>query len=291
MAYAKKSKEEKIEEVKAAQEKLTAALEEMVTGEDWIRWLNYQTKFHKYSANNCMLIVLQNPNATQVAGYETWKKLGRQVMKDEKSIRIFAPIKGARTEQDPATGEDVTRTWLRFMLVGVFDVSQTTGDPLPEAQHPVLLDGEAPEGLYDALAAQVAAAGYALHRGDCRGANGYTDYLARVVKVRDDVSEAQACKTLAHELAHVLLDHEHRGHGAEATITRDRMEVEAESVAYIVCSLHGLDSSGYTLGYVAHWADGSLAKVRETTAKVAEVAKRILDTTEVPAADRELVAA
>ena len=107
-------------------------------------------------------------------------------------------------------------------------------------------------GLWDALALQVKAAGYTLERGDCHGANGCTDHIVRTVRVRDDVSDAQATKTLCHELAHVLLHPD----TAEYFQCRGRCEVEAESVAYLVCQAAGLVTDGYSWPYIAHWSDG-----------------------------------
>jgi antirestriction protein ArdC len=262
--------------VKEAQELLASAVASLVTDEDWKHYLEFQAfqgKFHKYSANNYMLILMQCPHASLVAGYNKWQELGRQVRKGEKGIRILAPMVFKRTETD-SNGDETESKRIWFKVVSVFDISQTDGEPVPFPSAmpgaPVLLDGEAPEGLYDGLAALVAAQGYTLERGDCQGANGYTDFMGKRVRVRDDVSAAQACKTLAHELAHILLDHKTR------EITRDRCEVEAESVAYIVGRLHGLDSTGYSLPYVAHWADGSAEKVKETADKVTKIAEQIL---------------
>ncbi len=108
-------------------------------------------------------------------------------------------------------------------------------------------------------------------RGDCDGANGRTDYLSRTVTVRRDVDDAQAAKTLAHELAHVWLHDPEDGHHH-----RGLAEVEAESVAYIVCHAAGLDTADYTLPYVARWADGDVAKVRATAERVLDAARRAL---------------
>src|SRR5207249_4796746 len=142
--------------------------------------------------------------------------------------------------------DDEPRPVLRgFKIAYVFDIDQTDGEPIADVR-PVLLDGHAPAGLWDSLAAQVVAAGFDLQRGDCRPANGRTDYAARTVTVRTDVTDAQAAKTLAHELAHVLL---HDG-SAYALGCRGLVEVEAESVAYVVASAAGLPTDAYSLPYV-----------------------------------------
>ena len=134
-----------------------------------------------------------------------------------------------------------------------------TATPSSRRPGPVLLEGEAPAGLWDALAAQVAGGRVRSRLGrSLRGANGATNFADRTVTIADQLSHAQAAKTLAHELAHVPL-HD----GTEyATGYRDRAEVEAESVAYIVCQAAGLTTAAYSFGYVAHWSGGDTASSR-----------------------------
>jgi hypothetical protein len=153
----------------------------------------------------------------------------------------------------------------------VWDVSQTAGDPVPERPRPVLLEGEAPEGLWDGLAALVEAEGFAVlrveHEGMIRGANGLTDYAARTVAVRTNMDPAAQAKTLAHELAHVKL---HGPDNPDATRHRGIGEVEAESVALMIGAAHGMDTSSYTIPYVSGWAgsvtDKSPVEVVQATA-------------------------
>jgi len=161
------------------------------------------------------LIGGQAPHATRVAGFRSWQSLGRQVRKGERGIAILAPCtyrsktscsttdSTREQPQDerggPAAPAASGKQLRGFRVVHVFDITATEGDPLPEVA-PVLLTGQAPAGLWAALAGQVAGYGYALERGDCGGANGYTDPRRRVVRVRGDVDEAQVVKTLAHEL-------------------------------------------------------------------------------------------
>ena len=236
-----------------------------------------------------MLIALQAPQATRVAGFRSWQSLGRQVRKGERGLAILAPCTyrpktsscttGSTREQPadegggPAAPAASGRQLRGFRVVHVFDVAQTEGDSLPEVA-PVLLSGQAPVGLWEDLASQVAGYGYALERGDCGGANGYTDPTRRVVRVRDDVDDAQAVKVLAHELGHLQC-----GHVADLSTyltCRGRCEVEAESVAYVVAAAHGLDASGYTFAYVAGWAGGDLTCVRQAAETVTKAARTIL---------------
>lgn len=247
---------------------LEAGVASLVDGDSWKAWLGTQAKFHRYSWNNTLLIMMQKPEATQVAGYRTWQGMGRQVRKGEKSIGILAPIFAKAKD---AEGKDEKRL-VGFRAVSVFDVSQTDGEPLPTSGV-ALVEGDAPAGLWDALAAQVEANGYSLERGECGGANGWTNGTTKTIRVRDDVSDGQAVKTLAHEVAHMMLHMD----GDEAMTHRGIAEVEAESVAFIVAGAHGMDTSGYTFGYVAGWAGSAEADaVRQTGERVVKTAKAII---------------
>jgi len=185
-------------------EQLHASLTEQVgairSGQDWQRWLQVAATFPSYSLNNVLLIAAQRPDATAVAGFGAWQALGRQVDKGSKGIAILAPLtrrsrpdaaaggpgSGPQDQQrsetaGPAAGEQQLGTPSgrggrvgRFKIVHVFDVSDTSGQPLPTRPVPVLLAGQAPQGLWEALASQVQARGFTLQRGDCGDANGLT---------------------------------------------------------------------------------------------------------------------
>ena len=146
---------------------------------------------------------------------------------------------------------------------------------------PVLLEGEAPARLWGALVARVEGAGYRVERAAAPhnpGANGALLYESRRVVVRPDLEPAQAARTLVHELAHALLDH------ATTPVARERAEVEAESVAYVVCAAAGLPPGAYSLPYVARWAGGDLAVVRAAAERVLGCARAILAAVETEAA-------
>ena len=228
------------------------------------------------SASNALLIWAQRPSATQVAGYRAWQAMGRQVGRGESGIRIFAPIARKIEQEDPVTGEsEVARLVKGFRLVSVFDVAQTEGDDLPTAAvHPVLLPGEAPEAMWDELAACVEAAGFVLElveEIDPSGAtNGQTSFLSHVVQIatakRDPASRA---RTLAHELGHCLL------HGDQTT-PRAIAEVEAESVAFLVADSYGMDASAYTVPYISAWGANDPDAVLKTAGRVQRCAAAIL---------------
>ena len=241
---------------------------------------------------NLLLIGAQAPHTTRVAGFRTWQSVGRQVRKGERGIAILAPCTyrpkaaeraepAAPAGQEPATtcGGGVApdaggaRQVRGFRVVHVFATSQTEGAPLPDVT-PTLLTGQAPAGLWDALEGQVLGHGYTVLRGDTGRANGWTDPTSHTVRVSSGVDDAQAVKTLIHELAHL-----EAGHVVDLSTyatCRGRCEVEAESVAYVVAAAHGLDASGYTFAYVAGWAGGDLTCVRQAAETVTKAARTIL---------------
>jgi hypothetical protein len=305
------------EEMRAAREarledlhgQLAGAVETLVTGNDWARALSFAARFRSRSFNNTLLIWAQHqqafeqgrvssPYPTFVAGYRQWQALDRQVDKGQAGYMIFAPVTARFASANPS---DPT-SWRRLAprekrksneversrMVGVkpayvWDVSQTDGAPIPEPPAPRLLEGQAPAGLWEGLAAQVKMAGFDLLQASdasaIGGANGLTDYAARTVSVRDDMPEAARVKTLAHELAHVLL---HGPDNSDAVRHRGIAEVEAESVALMVGAAHGMDTSGYTVPYVSGWASSvkdtsPVEVVKATGERVRKTAIGILD--------------
>lgn len=275
--------------LEALQERLAESVAALVTGEDWQRALAFAARFRSRSFSNSVLIAaahytayiegrVPEPSPTYVAGFRQWHSLGRQVVKGQSGYGILAPVTAryaSRTPADPASwhrldrgakpapGEVVKSRLIALKQTHVWDVSQTDGDPLPEPPRPVLLNGQAPTGLWDGLADQITAQGYELRlvssAASIGGANGLTDFLTREVSVRMDMDDATQAKVLAHELGHCLLHapqpaHAEVGQSAEATMHRGVAEVEAESVALMVGAAHGMDTSAYTIPYVATWA-------------------------------------
>lgn len=201
------------ETVEQLHEQLAHEIANLDDKDAWRRWLSMASKLHRYSFNNVVLTMLQKPDATMIAGYRAWQAMGHQVRRGEKAIKILGPVTRKVELVDRHTGEPIRdsdgRTQYVRQLVGVrpvsvFDASQVD-PPVQTPPEPTLLRGQAPPRLWDLLAELVEAEGFQLIRGDCGGANGLTDYLGREVRVRADVDDAQAVKTLAHELAHVLI--------------------------------------------------------------------------------------
>jgi DNA primase len=271
------------EHLKAAHDKLQSAVEEIVSGGDWKRMMKIASKFHRYSFSNHLMIFLQRPDATVVAGFNKWKSLGRSVKKGEKGIAIFAPCKYRRTIENQDGEEQTLQSIRGFRVVSVFDISQTEGDDIPDldAVRPQLLDGNAPEGIWDALVAQARAAGFEVIRDRKRTENGYCDFLKKEIAVRPNVAPAQALKTLVHELGHALL------HYDGVVRNQEIQEVEVESVAFVVCDALGLDTGDYSFAYVARWSDGFAELVMDTAERVIGCAKQILEGLEVAQPNEE----
>ena len=249
----------------------------MVTGEDWCRSLDVARRFPRYSWWNTIAILTQRPEATRIAGYRAWRRLGRQVRKGECGIRILAPCTCRRLVVDDDTGEDTQVTQLRgFKVVSVFDIAQTDGDPLPEPPPVEVLDGPAPVLVHHQLAALIRAEGFTFLTGAMPDhhprALGVTDFDARTVTVRRGLPPAQRAKTTAHELAHVLLHEPRPGRPARA-----QREIEAESVAYLVLGVHGVEADRYSFGYVTGWSGGDVGLVQATGERVLDCARRVLE--------------
>jgi hypothetical protein len=302
--------------LEALQEQLSESVAALVTGEDWKRALTFAAQFRGRSFGNSMLISAQHfaaynegrvpgPTPTYVAGFHQWLSLGRSVAKGQHGYGILAPVTGrfasftpddanswrrlARNEK-PVSGECARTRMIGVKPTYVWDISQTTGDPVPELPRPTLLQGQAPAGLWDGLADQITA-GFELRlvssAAAIGGANGLTDFLSREVSVRMDMDEAAQVKTLAHELGHVLLHAPPENAlstevAADATLHRGIAEVEAESVALMVGAAHGLDTSSYTVPYVSTWAASVPGKnpvevIQSTAERVRATALGILD--------------
>ncbi len=230
-------------------ELLAAALSSFTSSREWEEYLRVQAKFHSYSFRNAILIAAQFPQATKVAGYRRWRELDRQVVRGARAIRIVAPI---------VAGDGALAG---FRTVAVFDISQTTGSPLPQ---PVsLLSGDDPEGLCAALVSCASKLGFAVEFGSLpSGVNGVCSHAKSLIRIESRNPRLHQAKTLAHELAHACL---HREPGVAVRTA----EIEAESVAYVVCSHFGVDSASFSLGYISDWA-GRGAEAAEAVLVVGE---------------------
>lgn len=255
---------------------LQLAVRKLASEGGWTDLLNLSARFMNYSSLNLLLLFSQacqrGFTPTLVAGYRGWQKLGRQVRRGEKALYIFVPhLKRASPETTGELPDSRKEILVGYRMAGVFDVSQTVGDDLPAIPEPRLLDFElnSADYLVEILGIDLTRRGYRVEFTLLDGVNGVTDFTSRTVRVRSDVARTQQLKTLIHEAAHVQL-HETN------SVSRTLAELEAESCAYVVCRVLGIDSSSYSFPYVARWSHGDVEMLEAVAHNVHRCAKEIL---------------
>lgn len=286
-----KTEKQKVQEIT---EKLEQGIKELFESEKYKTYLNTMSKFHNYSFNNTMLIAMQKPDATLVAGFKAWQKnFDRHVKKGEKGIRILAPapykIKEEQEKLDPVTGEimldkngmpvteEVEIKIPAFRVVPVFDVSQTDGKELPDIGVNELSGSV--EDYEDFMQALTEVSPVPITYEDIDGdAKGYFRTTDHRIAIQEGMSQSQTVKTAIHEVAHAKLHDRERNQDIDAVLDKDRntKEVEAESVAYTVCQHFGIDTSDYSFGYIAGWSSdrdmkelkSSLDTIRKTASEL-----------------------
>ena len=268
-------------------------MKELFESDKYKSYLSTMSKFHNYSFNNTLLIAMQKPEATLVAGYQAWQKnFERHVNKGEKAIRILAPapykIKEESDKLDPVTGEmmfdengmpqkeETEVTIPAFRAVSVFDVSQTDGKPIPELEVNELLSTV--EGYEDFVQALMNISPVPIAFEDIPGdSKGYFSTAEKRIAVQENMSESQTLKTMVHEVAHSMLHDKEVNQSMDIPVKdRNTKEVEAESVAFTVCQHFGIDTSDYSFGYIAGWSSGrnmkelksSLDTIRKTASEL-----------------------
>ncbi len=276
------------ERLTALTERLEKGVQDIFTSGRFAEYLSFMARFHHYSFGNCMLILMQCPHATQVAGYTKWKKeFGRQVKKGERGIQILAPCTKRllvdEEQIDPVTGqtakEQMTVVKTYFKIATVFDVSQTEGKELPSLGVSELTGST--ERYQEIYAKLVDFAPVPVKTEDFPGAaKGYFSYTEQCIVIRPGMSEVQTLKTLTHEIAHSLL-HDPSQVPDQELKKRNEKEVEAESVAFVVCKHFGIDTSDYSFGYVAGWSSGKeLDELKASLDRIKNTAAQIIDTIE-----------
>lgn len=237
---------------------LESGMEELFSSENYKNYLTTMSRFHNYSYGNILLILLQKPDATHVAGYYTWKnKFGRHVNKGEKAIYVLAPVtyKVKKTEdssEENSNGNDEIRI-VAYKSVPVYDISQTSGKPLPSLKIEEL--SKSVDSYSILQQAIISSAGIPIIFKDIAGsAKGYYSRADKSICIKAGMSESQTIKTMIHELAHSIL-HSNRGK------SRSEMEVEAESVAYVVSQYYSVDTAEYSFSYIGSWSAGKGIKL------------------------------
>ena len=295
--------ESRADRVKAITDKLETGIAALFQSETYKAYLSTMAKFHNYSLNNTLLIAMQRPDATLVAGYQAWQKQHqRHVKKGEKGIQIIAPspykAKKEREVLDPATGrpkldaqgkpvrEIVEVEYPAFRVATVFDVSQTEGKELPslgvdELTGKVDSYGKLLSALTEACPVPI---GFEQIES---GAKGYYHTTEHRIALQEGMSEAQTVKTLIHEMAHQRLHSHEKEKPREERLSARSKEVEAESVAYTVCQHFGIDTSDYSFGYIASWSSGKeTAELKESLGKIRDAASEMI--TEIEAKLNEM---
>ena len=277
--------EQKQAEINDMLKRISEGVQAVFESERYKEYLQFASKFTDYSARNTMLINLQKPNATFVAPYGKWRKLGRYVNSGEKGIVIFAPVirevdKYSEVKIDE-NGTEKTITIekpfseITFKKVYVYDVSQTSGKAIPSLADELTgdIDDARKEAIFTALK-KVTGIDFEF-KDISGGAKGYYNSAATRIVIKLGMSDAQTLKTAFHETAHKLL---HDPNLAISTVTspRNEKEVQAESVAFMVAERLGLDTSEYSFPYIASWSDGKeLEELRDCLQEIQDAAKRI----------------
>lgn len=289
--------EKPTEKLKEITDRLEQGITELFDSERYREYLRVMSKFHNYSFNNTLLIAMQKPDASLVAGFSAWKNnFGRNVIKGQKGIKIIAPspykVKQEMKKIDPHTqqpiigkdGKPVTEekeiTIPAYKVVSVFDVSQTEGKELPDiAVDELTGDVERYRDFFAALEkTSPVPIGFEQIPGS---SHGYYHLEDKRIAIQEGMSELQTLKTAIHEIAHAKLhdiDLNAPENEQQPRVDRRTREVEAESVAYTVCQHYGLDTSDYSFGYVAGWSSGrELSELKNSLETIRSAAAEIIN--------------
>lgn len=293
------------QQMKEITERLEQGVKDIFTSEMYTTYLRTMAKFHNYSFNNTLLIAMQRPDATLVAGFNAWKnKFNRYVKKGEKGIQIIAPAPIKEVEErekiDKDTGlavlnengepemERVEYVIPRFRLTTVFDISQTDGEPIPSLEVNELTASVKDYALLTAAIEQVSPVPMRFDeiKGDAKG---YYSDADKEICIQVGMGESQTIKTMIHEVAHAMLHNSDfmKQRGEE----KDRLtkETETESIAFTVCSALGIDTSDYSFPYVASWASGKeMKELKDSMDTIRLTAADFLEKLEAAVAERSV---
>ena len=295
MEQSKKNKER----LKIITDSIEQGIKDLFESEKYKQYLRTMSRFHRYSVNNTLLIAMQRPDATRVAGYNKWRdQFGRHVRKGEKGIQIIAPtpykkkIDAVKVDPDTkapvldqngnAIMEEIEIKIPMFRVVSVFDVSQTEGRPLPEIVSDLTGDVQQYDAFMDAL-----------HRASpvpisiepiASSTDGYFSLTEQVITIRAGMSEVQTVCATVHEIAHAKLHNydisNTQSEQSEELSKKDQRtkEVEAESIAYAVCQYYGIETAENSFGYIAGWSKGKeLSELRASLETINQTASELID--------------
>jgi antirestriction protein ArdC len=274
--------EQKRAKLRSAQEMLERGVESFTDSEQFRAFLTFHAQHCRtYSFGNTMLIYAQRPDASLVMGFKKWQEHGRYVKKGEHGIMILAPSRYKKTGAGALTteeGGDAEEEYaLRFVPVSVFDVTQTEGDPVPEIIHELRGTSDEIQELRHVITRVLGSDGYEVGEEHLVGRHyGYVSKETGRVVTREGVDDLQALKTLLHEKAHVAM---HVGIPVDE-IPREQRELEAESVAFVVATYYGLDTSEYSFAYVSNWTRNDTSLIKAAADRIHHAASSIIDAME-----------
>lgn len=265
------------EKIKAALNRIDQGLATINTDEDWLKFLSFQAQFYNYSFGNAMLIFSQNPNATYVKGYKAWNQLGRYVKKGGKGLAILAPCirkmevfkepENRNLYHDEEAEKEIRKVVSGFRIAYVYDIADTDGS---DEYLPVLVKGlagnsEEEKAIYEKLLSFISTE-HTVKEVTGTASKGSYNLETGVICVRADLEYLQKIKTILHEYAHAIDFKMH----PEPDVSRNRRELIAESVAFVVGMRLGLDTSSYSMGYIKSWLKDTeeLKIIADTVQKV-----------------------
>lgn len=283
MAYTKKTKEEKSDELKNCMEQLENGVREMFESDTYKEWLAAFAKFYNYSFNNVLLILSQRPDASVCNSFTRWKSLDRFVKKGTKGIQILCPVpyKYYMEQEVLENGspvyladgnkmtEKVERNGIRFRIGYTYDISDTDGKDLPELTKPLT---ESPEILKQVMKQIIDASDIPITYDEIENAYGYYHLKDEKIVIRSGLPYLHQVKTTVHELCHSKLHNL-----KQDKVSHEQREIEAESAAFVVLSYYGFDCSEYSFGYVASYCkDKDTSILRSSMERIESVAREMI---------------
>lgn len=284
--YPKKSKEERKQEIDQVLKKLENGVKEVFTSENYRNYLKFFSQFHNYSFNNVIMILMQYPTASKVASFRTWNKLGLKVKKGSKGIKVLVPIPYSYVKEEVVKDEfnnvryykngnkvveETEVNGLTFRLGNVFDISQVEGE-IPTLTNELK---DNPKQLEEAIENLIRTSDVPINYDYTLNSNtayGYYSLTEKAIYLRAHLSSMHMFKTLIHEKAHSMLHNKDQN-----KYTREEAEVQAESIAFVVCNCLGFDTSEYSFGYIASWSKNKeLKELKESLKVIADTSNEIL---------------
>lgn len=284
MQSGKKFESSTEDKIKKLSEQLEEGIKNLFENDKYKNYLKIMSKFHNYSFRNSILIMMQNPEATYVAGFNKWNTLNRKVNKGETGLKIFAPAPIKKKveqykkdengnyiyENGKKLKEEVEQIIPKYKITHVFDISQTSGEPLPTLTEELKGNVKDYENFKKALENSTS---FNVSYGSIKGeAKGYCTPTLKRIMIKENMSEVQTIKTLLHEMSHAEL------HTTKDGKSRETKEVEAESIAFIVSNYYGVDTSDYSFGYLAGWSsDKELVELKESLNTIQKTAADLIE--------------